>query len=642
MALPKTAFTPNFMASYNAYVEQMEVIKQQGWFVSPLDLGGRTLPAPWTPQDAPAPANLNQPTRYIDGPIPAELRDLEFFHRTYRTQKAKGLRTICNSAPFAGFDLPVSLLNYYPMAVWPYTNAISLPSFARPCPTVPRHGFVDSRLVTTKAEAEALIAETLAADPNGEVIFMPRLSGMWSGVATHAGVAFGLANDGATAGKSAKTVPSYSGNSLFKSYVGSTLCRTSGIKGSPFLEFVEDQKRPVFVQLRDGPEVPRSQNYIPREMVVGTVVYAEPSMSLLEWEAEIAEYAYKPGVVVHHPEGSLTSHFAVHALVHSIPVILDKKAPRVGETLKPAGWEPAKLRKRDYAAIAQWLSRRLLNGFVSVDNTGAVLNAIATLHSSPQWGNAPHLLRMRAEGFAATLCYVTAACIGEVRHWYIVGPGNNGMEEGETQRKRPSPTKHKGCKCPGCLKDYKKYYRAKLKAYHVWKAEQEGLPVEQEDHNAPSCEALAGLSSKSITNRAEVYTSCLGESSRKLHRWARQAARDLHHSGWQGGYGGEGWGDAAALAAKGFETAQAFINKPTAKNWQACMSAYNQLVNASHNNGNILNKWVTQVVMTRVADVPCPAFINAFTARVVLGLDTLPELKKAKGRRVEILTAIAA
>lgn len=611
------------------------------WFVSPLDFGGATLPEPWTPQAAPPAANLNQPTRYIDGPIPAELRDQNFWSRTYRTQKARGLRAINNSTPFSGFDLPVSLLGSYPMAVWPYTNAISLPSFARPCPTVPRHGFVDSRLVTTKAEAESLIAETLAADPNGEVIFMPRLSGMWSGVATHAGVTFGLANDGATAGKSAKTVPSYSTNEGFTRHVGRSLCASSGIKGSPFLEFVEDQKRPVFVQLRDGPEVPRSQNYIPREMTVGTVIYAEPSMSLLEWEAEIAEYAGKPGVVVHHPEGSLTSHFAVHALVHSIPVILDVKAPRIGETLKPAGWEPAKLRKRDYAAIAEWLSRRLLNGFVSVDNSGAVLNAIATLHSSPQWGNAPHLLRMRAEGFAATLCYVTAACIGEVRHWYIVGPGNNGMEEGESQRVRPK-LKKMGCPCSECVEKYKKAYRAKLKAYHVWKAEQAGLPVEQETPNAPSCEALDGLNIKKSIGRGEVYTSCLSESSRKLHRWARQAAKDLHDSGWQSGYGGEGWGNAAALAAKGFETAQAFINKPTAKNWQACMSAYNQLVSASHNNGNILNKWVTQSVMTRVADVPCPAFINAFTARVVLGLDMLPELKRAKGRRVEILTAIAA
>lgn len=612
---------------------QLQQAPTPAWAVSPLDLGGRTLPEPSL---APAePANLNQPTRYIDGPIPAELRDREFHSRTYRTQKAKGLRTISNSSPFSDFDLPVSFLGSYPMAVWPYTNAISLPSFARPCPTVPRHGFVDSRLVTTKAEAEALIAETLAADPNGEVIFMPRLSGMWSGVATHAGVTFGLANDGATAGKSAKTVPSYSGNSLFTSYVDSTLCHISGIKGSPFLEFVEDQKRPVFVQLRDGPEVPRSQNYIPREMVVGTVVYAEPSMSLLEWEAEIAEHAGKPGVVVHHPEGSLTSHFAVHALVHSIPVILDKKAPRIGETLKPAGWEPAKLRKRDYAAIAKWLSRRLLNGFVSVDNTGAVLNAIATLHSSPQWGNAPHLLRMRAEGFAATLCYVTAACIGEVRHWYTVGPGNNGEES----LRRPDPDNFtSGCGCDDCQKQKKRKYAGALKYYKSKKANQIG----RDCPSFPSCEALAGMNIKKSIGRGEVYTSCLAESSRKLHRWARQAAKDLHDSGWRGGYGGKGWGDAAALAAKGFEIAQAFINKPTAKNWQACMSAYNQLVNASHNNGNILNKWVTQSVMTRVADVPCPAFINAFTARVVLGLDMLPELKSAKGRRVEILTAIAA
>lgn len=611
--------------------------KAPTWAVTPCDLPSSVTTGAQFLTVSPEPANRNRAPKFVVGALSPADRDSLYLH-TYSTQKAKGLKAIHGTKPFSDFDLPTGYLSELPISIWPQALAISIPSFARPCPTVPRHGFVESRLVSTKAEAEAVIKETLAADPNGEVIFMPRLSGMWSGVATHAGVTFGLANDGATAGKSAKTVPSYSHNGRFTRHVGSALCASSGIKGAPFLEFVEDSRRPVFVQLRDGPEVPRSQNYIPREMVVGTVVYAEPSMDLLEWEAEIAEYIGKPGVVVHHPEGSLTSHFAVHALVHQIPVILDKKAPRVGETLTPAGWEPAKLRKRDYVVLAQWLSRRLLNGFVSVNNSGAVLNAIATLHSSPQWGNAPHLLRLRAEGFAATLCYVTAACIGEVRHWYIVGPGNEGRIE---EMSRSVLSKYLvGCSCEECQAKKQARYQEVLEDYKKQRERQR----EQEAHptKAPSCEALQGLDIKKGLKRTDVYEKSLGESSRKLHLWARQAARDLHDKRWQGGYGGEGWGDAADLAAKGFETAQAFINSPTEANWKRCMSAYNQLVNASHNNGNILNKWVSQGVMTRIAEVPCPAFINAFTARVVLGLDMPPEVKRARGKRVEILNAIAA
>src|SRR5688572_21917508 len=46
----------------------------------------------------------------------------------------------------------------------------SYPYFARPCPLNPQHGFVDSRVVQNNEQLEKVIEETLAADPEGEVM----------------------------------------------------------------------------------------------------------------------------------------------------------------------------------------------------------------------------------------------------------------------------------------------------------------------------------------------------------------------------------------------------------------------------------------------------------------------------------------
>src|SRR5689334_11701241 len=82
-----------------------------------------------------------------------------------RTQKGKGLvalREVVGSTVDAKFAIDNSQI---PEHGWP--------QFCRPAPSQPRHGYIDSRVVKSKAAAENLLAEVLADDPMGELILCP-------------------------------------------------------------------------------------------------------------------------------------------------------------------------------------------------------------------------------------------------------------------------------------------------------------------------------------------------------------------------------------------------------------------------------------------------------------------------------------
>lgn len=80
--------------------------------------------------------------------------------------------------------------------------------FARPCPLVPCHGFVDSRVVSSASDILQVVKETVKADPNGEVILMPFIEAKYSAVQVGEYVTLGIGHDGVTAGKGQKvTLP---------------------------------------------------------------------------------------------------------------------------------------------------------------------------------------------------------------------------------------------------------------------------------------------------------------------------------------------------------------------------------------------------------------------------------------------------
>ena len=514
--------------------------------------------------------------------------------KMYRTQKARGLQVLRNNPVFQRYNLPQLTLSEFDLSIFPHTAYKgAYPVFVRPCPVVPRHGFVESRSVKDANAALAVVAETLREDPQGEIIFMPRMSGKWSGIATHANIAFGLNNDGATGGKSVKTVPAYVEPKHFIKAVGADQCRWSTIKTAPYVEFVEEREKPVFVQLRDGPETPRSKNYIPQEITVTGVLDTRLfDDDLLLWEKAVKDMLKScgKGAVVYHPKGSLTSHFSVHAIACQMAVILDGPMPKPGDVLKPEGWEPEALKPSDYKKIAKRLAARLSKSFADfdyADQRTAVLTAVGALHAMPQWGREEHLLALRAEGFAATLVFTTAACLGELRHWWSAGPGRSGMSD-----------------------DNGRFIPA---------IENPRNQLVRRDKASPTGQQL---------NREQVYEESMKLSSIELHKAAKECALDMPKEvGWSSGYGGDGWASAANWAAKGFEAAERFIRHPTAKRWLDAVLAYNTIINQVHNNGKILTKWISSETMSAINSCPGPAFINAFAANVVLGIRPAPQVE---------------
>lgn len=499
-----------------------------------------------------------------------------------RTQKARGFTALQECSPF-----PDHRLNWQPLyavggRVYPdQWDEVTLPCFARPCPMRPRHGFVESRQVDSVSDVLRVLAETRHHDPEGEVIFMPRLTGKYSGIANHSGVTYGVGNDGATAGTSAVFIPAWTKPSRFKQQVGGFLVDYSQITHAPYIEFVEHKGMIVPVQLRDGPEIPRGANFIPADVTVTKVIPAEGD--LLDWETRINVLGNAPpGVVVWHPKGSLSSHYAVHAILHHIPVIIDHE-PWVGEELKASNDTPRALTKTNYLRIARWIEARLAKNFGKVDHDvqeDMVRAAVATLHASPQWGNDVHLLKLRAEGVCATMIFTACACIGEDRHFYgRVGPGHhrNGGADAECQ----------------LFNDVK------------------GFALSEDDKPL----------------RERVYDEALKLPLPKLRQYLAQATRDLGHPDWQGNYGGSSWKRCGNLCLEGFEALDKFIEHPTELKWQNVMSAYNRVINATHNNGKVLTKWVRGYTMDQLSMGPAFGFISPYVADLCLGLSGQLELE---------------
>jgi hypothetical protein len=81
--------------------------------------------------------------------------------------------------------------------------------FARPCPKVPRHGFVDSRVISNKEELKSLYKEVLKEDPQGEIVLTNFLdNAVCNAVLTTGGtISIGPGHNGATAGKNSFSFP---------------------------------------------------------------------------------------------------------------------------------------------------------------------------------------------------------------------------------------------------------------------------------------------------------------------------------------------------------------------------------------------------------------------------------------------------
>lgn len=252
-----------------------------------------------------------------------------------RTQKAKGVVALIN----AGCLVP-TLTGIVQTKEDIELFIETLPRFGRPCPKRPRHGFVDSKLVSTKDELEKMLADTLAADPEGEVMLMvPVEKARYNAIWTPTLLTIGLGNAGATEGINTISVP-LSGKMDEKI---ATLLNKADIDPKiedPYIEIVDSGgvdyngiNKSYFTQLRCGPKLGKAtENYIPTDVDVESVLKVD-GQSLIEWEALIQARQHEKGLVIYHPGGSLTDHYTVHARTFNIPVVLKGDAPVAGQTL---------------------------------------------------------------------------------------------------------------------------------------------------------------------------------------------------------------------------------------------------------------------------------------------------------------------
>jgi hypothetical protein len=288
------------------------------------------------------------------------------------------------------------------------------PTFARPCPMRPRHGFVDSRVVTNVDELLRVIEETRAADPKGEVVLAPVFHAVASAILTPTTVRVGPGNDGATGNSpTGLTLPV----SSVKMPNHDDLIATGEV---PYVEAVFTPDTLRLVQIRSGPPCPGvSGDWIPERVKVTQVLKAEGD--LLAWE-DVIQHA-TPGLVVWLPGGSLLSHYAVHAVSARIPVVLGTTAPTIGRVLRPTVLTPMPGEAALLRAFLEGLAfgrHADLNGqgFLSEQKTryAAVAGILYTVH---QWSSlAGTLLGARLLGVSVALLVRlgAAACVGESRH----------------------------------------------------------------------------------------------------------------------------------------------------------------------------------------------------------------------------------
>lgn len=472
--------------------------------------------------------------------------------KVYKTQKARGLDELgktkdgCRIQSF-GLQLPgyiviTSLEQFHTdLDVMAYFFKICKNKlFARPCPIKPRHGFLDSRPVYSIDEAKQLFIEMRKIDPESELVLMMKVDASHNAVITNTTAAIGQGNDGATAGRNAITLPVHGQLRTFGD--------SKSITESAYLEAVYDKNHHsgnYVVQLRNGPELPRTKDIIPQQITVTEVIDVdafEPKDDLLAWEALCDNIVIdqkngkRQGLVIAHVNGPIGSHFCVHAVLRNIP-FMTTRMPVIGETLE----KTEKPKPIDYRQVKKGielgLSKEFTNMMLPLLNyhgsdshsaafKGMVYTSLYALHSYPVAGKEES--KLIGLGIASLIRVSVCAALGESRHHRGIS-----AVQGTTYRD----------------KIYKKYFE----------------------------DVFGGIKKLKITEQVFLDGS------------------------WSDSYGGKNWASCTAATIKLVNKAIAFVRKPDEANFQKVMGQFNKLINEVHNGGKFLNKFVSNSAFDQAA-----------------------------------------
>jgi hypothetical protein len=255
------------------------------------------------------------------------------------TQKAKGIMFLqenhhaVNGAPNVNMTINKHLL--FPSGTQFTDASFNYPVFARPCPTVPRHGFVDSVVCKDANELNAVSLETHKVESDAEVLVTKPIKSAYNCIITGGVITFAEGNDGATSGKNVKYF--YINDDPIGDAIN--LDKSVLLEGElPFYEIVmsdhnsgDFSHQPYLVQVRSAPGMPASKNFIPQEIKVENIIKA--GGDLLEWESKVK--AIDPtNTIIDHEGGSLASHFSIHAVVNNV-AIFTEDVPKIGDIVAP-------------------------------------------------------------------------------------------------------------------------------------------------------------------------------------------------------------------------------------------------------------------------------------------------------------------
>jgi len=340
----------------------------------------------------------------------------------YRTQKAQCIEAIHRYLPyntvqpFIFTDLFDSIHNrtYFMSGVLARCGSL----FARPCPQQPRHGFVDSRQISSYEELLTVFEETKKADPLGEVVVMPFVEASYNMVYANGSLTIGPGHDGATNGNEAITI--LTSNDLpFSPKIGPTytqkLLKAANITEAPYVEaiiptnFGEDV---IYTQLRNGPKIEcKGNDYIPKTITVKTIIRANKDIDLLQWEEDCVRYATQNGLVVVHEGGAISSHFGVHCIINGIPY-LTTFTPKIGDILRPT---QRREKEPNLKAFFDGFFVGLELEIKPRCYTALMAFVLSTLHNIP-FATANETIYLGA-AIALLIRLGIAACFGEVRHY---------------------------------------------------------------------------------------------------------------------------------------------------------------------------------------------------------------------------------
>ena len=447
--------------------------------------------------------------------------------------------------------------------------------FVRPCPSKPRHGFVDSRVISSEQEARTIVEEVIKAGERPEFIIMPKIDCSYSGVITTDLIAFGRSNDGATQGNDTVNVKLNIGPTE-KDHIRNSIWHS---KEWPYAETLYNgNDKPILVQLRAGPNNDES-----KVVKVVEVYKVDPKMELLEW-AVIADALRKKTKVVHgqewteesvavwHPGGSIASHFGVwcsdpSVQAPTIPYVMDEIEPKIGSII-----EIGKKNKPKLSAFKEGL---VLGLSAELKERASVVKDLRNFLGSF------HLYALADLGDEFTAKYIGYS-------WAIGARVIAALPFGECThsscRVGGPTTTHSvlGAKLTG-ERDYEK----------VW--------------------------------RVEIERVLLG-----LHL----CHSEFTNYKWKGSYGGPKWASCTSSIIKVIANIRAFVDITSSQNLSELVTATNIMVNEVHNGGWWLNKLLSKDVFDNASILP-HFTIRPERAFEVKELGKLDRFKvKMEGRKV--------